>query len=362
MLTCGVIGLPMVGKTTVFNLLTNAGAETSRFLGGKAEVNTASAIIPDRRVDRLAALYRPIKTTYADVQFSDIPGLVRGPGQPKGVNPFLEGVRGADVLVHVVRAFRADGVSHVDGSVDPARDIETMDLELVLSDIDLLERRIERIEKNRKQLRESGPELELLRRCASHLEGGAPLHTLELAAAGRAMLKASNLFSGKPLILVINIDEEQLRSGAYPNKETVARLAATRGIEALEVCGSLEGEIAGLAPEDREPFMADLGIDRLGAERLAEAAYRALGLISFFTVGEDEVRAWTIARGTDARHAAGKIHSDIERGFIRAEVMRYTDIAALPDVSGGKDKEFARLEGKEYVVADGDIISFRFNR
>lgn len=362
MLTCGIIGLPMVGKTTVFNLLTNAGAETSRFLGGKAEVNTAAATVPDRRIDRLTALYHPKKTTYAQVQFSDIPGLVRGPGQPKGVNPFLEGVRSADVLVHVVRAFGGDEVSHVDGSVDPVRDVETMDLELVLSDIDLLERKVDRIERNRKLSRDSGPELDLLRRCVAHLEGGSPLHALAVSAGEEAMLAGYNLFTQKPLILVVNIDEEQLRSGTYPGKETITQLAAARGIEALDVCGTLEAEIVQLPNEERDLFMADLGIDSPGTEKLARAAYRALGLISFFTVGEDEVRAWTIARGTDARHAAGKIHSDIERGFIRAEVTRYADLANLASLQGGKDKEYARLEGKEYIVEDGDVASFRFNR
>ena len=362
MLNCGIIGLPMVGKTTIYNLLTNAGAETSSFLGGKTSTNLAAAIVPDERIDRLTVLYRPRKTVFAQIQFSDVPGLVRGPGPAKGGNPFLEGVRNADLLVHVVRAFPDPDVIHVDGSIDPARDIATMDLELVISDLELLERKADRLENNRKLAKEGAAELAFIRRCAAELEQGRPLSLLSVSEDEQAVLRNYNLFTLKPLLLVVNIDEPGLRSGEYRGREQVERAAAARGVQAIAVCGPLEADIAQLPADDRPMFMADLGIAKPGIVRLAQAAYAALGLISFFTVGEDEVRAWTIVRGTDARRAAGKIHTDIEHGFIRAEVTRYDDVAGLASIAGGADKHSSRLEGKDYVVQDGDIINFRFNR
>ncbi|MDP2857816.1 MAG: redox-regulated ATPase YchF [Bacillota bacterium] len=362
MLTSGIIGLPMSGKTTVFNLVTGAGVQTSRYLSGRADTNAAAAAVPDQRVDFLSALYAPRKTTYAQVQFSDVPGLVKGASKGEGVgNQFLEGIRSADLLVHVVRAFEAGDVIHVDGSIDPVRDVETVDLELLLSDMALLGRRIRRIEGGKKITRENETETELIRRCLSSLENAVALQDVDLTADERATFQTFNLLTEKPVVLAVNIDEAQLKACSYPGKDRLDELAAERGLRMIEVCGRAEMEIAQLRAGDRELFMADLGIDKLGVDRLIQAAYETLGLISFFTVGADEVRAWTVGRGTDARRAAGKIHTDIERGFIRAEVTRYSDLAGLGSMVKVKEKGLARLEGKDYVVQDGDIIDFRFN-
>ncbi|GBF32579.1 GTP-binding and nucleic acid-binding protein YchF [Desulfocucumis palustris] len=362
MLTAGIIGLPMVGKTTVFNLVTNAGAETSNFLSGKTETNVSMARIPDRRVDLLSGMFKPKKTIFAQVQFSDVPGLVRGSSQGKGVgNQFLEGIRNADLLIHVVRAFNNGNVPHVDGDVDPLRDIETIDMELLFADMELVEKRILRIEGGKKITKENAAELQVLKKCYAALENEVPLHSLELTEEERGLLVNYNMLTEKKVIWVINTDEGQFKSGNYPHKKEVEELAAQRGIKHIEVCGLMEAEISELPPEDRELFMSDLGLTELGVERLALAAYDTLGLISFFTVGEDEVKAWTIHRDTDAKRAAGKIHSDIERGFIRAEVVKYADLIDTGSMARVKEKGLARLEGKEYIVQDGDIINFRFN-
>jgi len=362
MLTAGIIGLPMVGKTTVFNLITNAGAETSNFLSGKTETNVSMARVPDRRVDFLTGLFKPRRTLYAQVQFSDVPGLVRGSSQGKGVgNQFLDGIRNADLLVHVVRAFQSNDVLHVDGEIDPLKDIETIDMELLFADMELIEKRILRIEGGKKITKENAAELQVLKKCFATLENEIPLHRLELSDEEKELLVNYNFLTEKKVILVINTDEEQFKSGDYPGKKGIEELAAARGIKFIEVCGLMEAEISELPPEDREMFMADLGLTELGVERLALAAYDTLGLMSFFTVGEDEVKAWTIHRGTEAKKAAGKIHSDIERGFIRAEVVKYDDLVEAGSMAGVKEKGLARLEGKDYVVLDGDIINFRFN-
>jgi hypothetical protein len=352
----------MAGKTTTFNIVTGAGAQTSKYLSGRANTNTAAAAVPDARVDFLSLLYHPRKTTYAQVQFSDVPGLVRGASKGEGVgNQFLEGIRSADLMVHVIRAFEAGDVIHVDGSIDPVRDMETVDLELLLSDMALLERRIARIEGNKKVTRENELEIELIRRCLSSLEKAIPLQDVDLTAAERSTFQTFNLLTEKPVILAVNVDEGQLKAHGYPGGDRLSRLAGERGLRLVEICGRAEMEISQLQAGDREVFMADLGLKTPGVGRLIQAAYETLGLVSFFTVGPDEVRAWTIARGTDARRAAGKIHSDIERGFIRAEVVKFSDLAALGSVTRCKEKGLYRLEGKDYSVQDGDIIDFRFN-
>lgn len=352
----------MVGKTTVFNLVTNAGAQTSNFLTGKADINVSAARVPDRRVVFLTDLYKPRRTVYAQVQFSDVPGLVQGSSQGKGVgNQFLDGIRNADLLVHVVRAFKNADVPHVDGEINPLRDIETVDMELLFADMELIEKRIHRIEGGKKIAKENLEELQVLKKCYAALENETPLQRLDLTEEEQKTLVNYNFLTEKKVILVVNTDEEQFKAGNYPGKKELNDLAASRGIKIIEVCGLLEAEISELPPEDRELFMSDLGVEELGVERLALAAYETLGLISFFTVGEDEVKAWTIHRGTDAKRAAGKIHSDIERGFIRAEVVKYSDLVELASMAKVKEKGLARLEGKEYIVQDGDIINFRFN-
>ncbi|MCL6635080.1 MAG: redox-regulated ATPase YchF [Peptococcaceae bacterium] len=361
-LNCGLIGLPMVGKTTIFNLLTGAGAETSNFLTGRAETNVGAARVPDRRVDFLSGLYRPRKTTYAQIQFSDVPGLVRGSSQGKGVgNQFLSAVRNADLLVHVVRAFVNPEVPHVDDSIDPLRDIETVGLELLFADMEIVEKRIERIKGGKKVKKEHALELAIMEKCLAALENEIPIGRLELSEEERLALKNYSFLTEKPLLLAVNTDEGQFRSRTYPGRDELESYAAARGLPVLEICGKIEMEISQLPDEDREVFLADLGVAQSGIDRLARAAYGYLGLISFFTVGEDEVKAWTIRKGTDARRAAGKIHSDFERGFIKAEVVKYSDLESLGSMAKVREKGLFRLEGKEYVVQDGDIINFRFN-
>jgi len=362
MLSFGIVGLPVTGKTTIFNLVTESGAETSSFLSGRADTNVGMARVRDPRVDYLSAMFKPRRTTYAQVQCSDVPGLVRGASQGQGVgNQFLDGIREADLLVHVVRAFKNEHVPHVDGEINPLRDIETISMELLFADMELLEKRIERIKSGKKIKKEAAVEMELLQKCLQALENEIPLHRAGLSEEERLSLRNYNFFTEKPVILVINMDEEQFKTHDYPQKEELAALAAAKNLRLIEICGLLEMEISQLPPEDREIFLADLGVRELGVDRLVGAAYEQLGLISFLTAGEDEVRAWTIRRGTTARKAAGKIHSDIERGFIRAEVVAFDDLYALGSMSAVKEKGLARLEGRDYIVKDGDIINFRFN-
>jgi len=361
-LNCGLIGLPMVGKTTIFNLLTGAGAETSNFLTGKTETNTGVARLPDSRVDFLSGMYKPRKTTYAQIHFSDVPGLVRGSSQGKGVgNQFLNAIRNVDMLAHVVRAFENPDVPHVDDDINPLRDIETIHIELLFADMEIVERRIERIKGGKKVKKENLLELEVLEKCLDALEGERTIGSLDLTGDEKAVLKNYSFLTEKPLLLVINTDEQQFKTQSYPYKKELLSYAAARGLPVLEISGLIEAEISQLPEEDKELFLADLGVAQSGIDRLARAAYDYLGLISFFTVGEDEVKAWTIKRGTDAKRAAGKIHSDIERGFIKAEVVKYTDLKETGSMSKVKEKGLFRLEGKEYIVQDGDVINFRFN-
>lgn len=362
MLTCGIIGLPSAGKTTIYNSLTNARAGTAKFGAGRPSTNVAAATVPDQRIDYLCGIYHPKKTSYATVQFSDVPGLTRGAERDHaGNNPFLEGIRQADVLVQVVRAFSDESVLHPDGAIDPIRDVETIDLELLLSDLDLLEKRAVRLAAARKVTPEAAAETQLVAKCLALLEGGASLAGADLTEDEQAGLARLGLLTTKPRILLVNIDEDQLRTGSYPGAAAVAALAAATGRRCLVACGLLEMEIRRLDPGDQQAFLDELGLESLGLDRLVRAAYDALGLISFFTVGEDEVKAWTIARSTDARHAAGKIHSSIERGFIRAEVAGYEDVRGLGAQARARFKDVARLEGRTYLVQDGDIINFRFS-
>ncbi len=361
-LNCGLIGLPMVGKTTIFNLLTGADAETSNFLTGKTETNSRAAVVADPRVDFLSAMYKPRKTTHAMIQFSDVPGLVQGSSQGQGVgNQFLNSIRNVDMLAHIVRAFANEDVPHVSGEINPLRDIETINMELLLADMEIIEKRIERIKSGKKVKKENVLELEVLEKCLNALENEISIGQLDLNESEKNVLRNYSFLTEKPILLVINTDEQQFKLKSYPGKEQVEVYAGERGMPYLEICGKIEMEISQLPAEDRELFMADLGIGESGIDRLARAAYDYLGLISFLTVGPDEVKAWTIRRDTDARSAAGKIHSDIERGFIRAEVVKYGDLESLGGMAKVKEKGLSRLEGKDYIVEDGDIINFRFN-
>ena len=361
-LNCGLVGLPMVGKTTIFNLLTGAGLETSDFLTGKTETNVDTAKVPDSRVTYLSGLYNPRKTTYAQIQFSDVPGLVRGSSQGQGVgNQFLNTIRNVDMLAHVVRAFQDDNLLHVDGDLDPLRDVETISMELLFADMEVLEKRIERIKAGKKIKKEHQLELEVLTKCLETLENELPISQLELSEEDKTVLKNFSFLTEKPMVLVINTDEEQYKAGTYPGKEALVEYATGHGLPVLEICGKLEMEISMLPEEDKEMFMADLGIKESGIDRLAQTAYDFLGLMSFFTVGDDEVKAWTIKKETDAKRAAGKIHSDLERGFIKAEVVKCSVLMELGNMAKVKEKGLYRLESKEYPVEDGDIINFRFN-
>ncbi|BAF59108.1 MAG: redox-regulated ATPase YchF [Pelotomaculum sp.] len=361
-LNCGLIGLPMVGKTTIFNLLTGSRAETSYFYTGKAETNTGVAKVPDRRVDYLSRMYRPRKTTYAQIQFSDVPGLVRGASQGVGIgNQFLSAVRNVDMLAHIVRSFVSKDVPHLDGGIDPMRDIETIDMELLFADMEIIEKRIERIKGGKKIKQENLLELEVLEKCLEALSSEVPVAGLDLTPEEKHVLRNFSFLTEKPMMLVVNIDEEQFKAKSYPGKDELEAYAAEKGLPVLEICGKIEMEIGQLSDEDKELFLADLGITQSGIDRLARASYDYLGLISFLTVGEDEVKAWTIQKGTTARQAAGKVHSDMERGFIRAEVVKFSDLESAGSMAKVREKGLFRLEGKDYIVEDGDIINFRFN-
>jgi hypothetical protein len=362
MLTAGLVGLPAVGKTTIFNLLTQAGAQTSDFLSGKFETNTGAVKVPDPRIDFLTQLCKPRRTVYAQIICSDVPGLTSGTNQGKGGgNQFLDGIRNVDLLIQIVRTFDNPELPHVYGNIDPLRDLETVDLELLLADLDVVEKRIQRIEGGKKITREAAAELPLLKKLRSAMETGVTAANTGLAEEERAMLTIPSFFTEKPQIIVINMDENQFKENTYPGKTELEALANTRGITVIEICGQLEMEISMLDPAEQAMFLNDLNIGELGTARLSRAAYQQLNLISFFTIGSDEVKAWTINRGTNARQAAGKVHSDMERGFIRAEVTKYRDLFELGSVNKVKEKGMSRLEGKEYIVEDGDIINFRFN-
>lgn len=354
----GLVGLPLAGKTTFFNLLT--GADHGTGLGGAGEVHTGSAGVPDPRIDFLASLYRPRKTTCARIQFKDIPGA-RMEDEGKRAARLLDEARNADALVQVVRAFRSDEVEAAAGEPAPFRELDGYRSELLLADMDALEKRIARIKDAPKVKKESAGQLAVLERVLSVLEEERPVSEAGLTAEERQLLAGQQFLSEKPLIIAVNVNEEQLAAGDYPQRDRVMEYARGSGILVIEICARVEMEIGRLSPGEREEFKADLGLEEPGLARLARAAYERLGLLSFFTVGDDEVRAWNIRRGTAARQAAGKVHSDIERGFIRAEVFHYDDLQRLSSAAKVREQGLFRLEGKGYPVHDGDIINFRFN-
>lgn len=360
MLRAGLIGFPSSGKSALFQLLTSA-REAPRPGGGKAEANVGVARVPDDRLDRLTELFKPRKHVPATVEFADIAGT----GGPKaGASALLDvaAFRNADALLHVVRMFRDPAVPHPSGSVDPARDVRTMEDELILADLGVVERRLERLERDLKK--GSNPDLkkeqEILHRCREALEGGKPLRALELGGEEAKRLRGFQFLSAKPLLLVLNLDEEDLPKAddavALAGVQEFIAGAATR---AVPICAKIELEIAQLEEGDAQAFMADLGLKESGLDRVIRASYDLLGYISFFTVGEDENRAWSIPRNTTAQLAAGEIHSDIQRGFIRAEVVRYEQLLARGSIAACREHGELRLEGKEYIVQDGDVINFR---
>jgi ribosome-binding ATPase len=359
MLRAGLIGFPSSGKTALFQLLTSA-REAPRS-GGKADANVGVARVPDDRLDRLTDLFKPRKHVPATVEFADIAGVG---GAKTGAAALLDvaAFRNADALLHVVRMFRDPSVPHPTGSVDPARDVRTMEDELILADLGVVERRLERLDRDAKKgnTPELKKEQEILQRCREALEAGTPLRALELAPDDAKRLRGFQFLSSKPLLLVLNLDEEDLpdadRAGELAGVTDFISGAATH---AVPICAKIELEIAQLEPADAQAFMADLGLKESGLDRVIRASYDLLGYISFFTVGEDENRAWSIPRNTAAQLAAGEIHSDIQRGFIRAEVVRYEHLLTRGSLGACREHGELRLEGKEYIVQDGDVINFR---
>ena len=360
----GIVGLPNVGKSTLFNAITNAGAEVANYAFCTIEPNVGVVAVPDYRLDELAKMYSPKKITPAVIEFVDIAGLVKGASKGEGIgNKFLSHIREVDAVIHVVRCFDNDDIMHVSGSVDPKRDIETINLELILSDLEILDRRIDRTAKAAKGDKSLLTELEFLKRLKTELENGVSARAVEADDDEKAILADIGLLSAKPVIYACNMSEDDFASNIENNEryKAVCEIAKAEGAEVLPICAELEAEISSLSKEEKEMFLSDAGIESGGLDMLIQRSYSLLGLISYLTAGEPEVRAWTIKKGTKAPQAAGKIHSDFERGFIRAEVISFDELMACGSMQAAKEKGKIRSEGKDYVMQDGDIVLFRFN-
>ena len=358
----GVVGLPNVGKSTLFNAITHAGAEAANYPFCTIEPNVGIVPVPDERLDRLAEMYHPKKVTPTTLEFVDIAGLVRGASRGEGLgNQFLGHIREVDAIVHVVRCFHDENVVHVDGSVDPIRDIETIELELIFADMDTVQKRIDRVKKIVRNVPTAKPELSALEKIYAVLESGKPARSAELTDEEMDIARTFSLLTQKPVIFAANVDESAAAENDNPQLAKIREHAAKQNARVLVISAEIESEIAQMEPEERAMFLEELGLKQSGLERLISACYDLLGLISYLTAGEDEVRAWTITRGTKAPQAAGKIHSDFERGFIRAEVVPFDTLMECGSMAAAKERGLVRSEGKDYVMQDGDIVLFRFN-
>lgn len=360
----GMVGLPNVGKSTLFNALTNAGAESANYPFCTIEPNVGIVSVPDKRLDKLAEMYNPEKFTPATLEFVDIAGLVKGASKGEGLgNKFLADIREVDAIVHVVRCFEDDNIIHVDGSIGAARDIETINLELIFSDLEILQRRLDKDKKLLKGDKGMQKEIDFLEKLIAHMEDGNSARSFDFSDEEKEIIKTTPLLSNKPVIYAANMSEEDFTKDINNNAQyqAVLKIAEQENSTVLPICAQIEAEIAGMEKEDRDMFLADLGLEESGLNRIISKGYSLLGLISYLTAGPQEVRAWTITKGTKAPQAAGKIHTDFEKGFIRAEVVSFDDLVNNGGMAGAKEKGLVRLEGKEYVMQDGDVVLFRFN-
>lgn len=360
----GIVGLPNVGKSTLFNAITKAGAESANYPFCTIDPNVGIVSVPDERLEKLAEMYKPKKVTPTAIEFVDIAGLVKGASKGEGLgNKFLSHIREVDAIIHVVRCFEDPNIVHVDGSIGPARDIETINLELIFADLELLEKRIDKIKKQAKSGEKKYQiELEFLDSIHRHLESNQPVRTMKIDSEWEKYTEQLFLLTSKPLLYCANVSEEDLKNPSdNPFLKELMSLAQKENAEVLVICASIEEEIAQLEEDEKMMFLSELGIGESGLDRLIKASYKLLGLISFLTAGESEVRAWTIKKGTKAPQAAGKIHSDFERGFIRAEVVAYEELIKAGSYNTAKEQGLVRSEGKDYVMKDGDVTLFRFN-